>query len=51
MCAKSNCAWGDYCCYEEAKCDIHSDGIRSSEQSGTFLFTGEYQQWNKNVYG
>ena len=29
MCAKPNCAWGDYCCYEKDRCLSSLGGLRS----------------------
>ena len=29
MCAKPNCAWGDYCCYDKDTCLSSLGGLRS----------------------
>ena len=34
MCAKTNCAWGDYCCYTEDHCVAKLGGLRSCNATG-----------------
>ena len=34
MCAKTNCAWGDYCCYTEDHCVAKLGGLRSCNVTG-----------------
>ena len=41
MCAKPDCAWGDYCCYGKDDCVAKAGGIRTCDDGGRSLLAIE----------
>ena len=42
MCAKPDCAWGDYCCYTQDVCLASKGGLRSCDDPSKSLVQSRY---------